>query len=52
MQLSPSFNWSAAGLSEQKMKSYVWDLAKLGFVWQFITVGHLVAVLIMQKGDG
>ncbi|BGP54742.1 hypothetical protein JCM8202_003249 [Rhodotorula sphaerocarpa] len=39
--LSPSFNWSAAGLSEQKMKSYVWDLAKLGFVWQFITLAGL-----------
>ena len=36
--LSPSFNWSAAGLDENQMKSYVWDLGKLGFVWQFITV--------------
>ncbi len=23
------------------MKSYVWDLGKLGFVWQFITLGGL-----------
>lgn len=30
--LSPSFNWDAANLSEDKMKSYVWDLGKLGFV--------------------
>jgi isocitrate lyase len=36
--LSPSFNWSAAGLGEKEMKSYVWDLGRLGFVWQFITV--------------
>lgn len=36
--LSPSFNWDAAGLGTDSMKSYVWDLAKLGFVWQFITV--------------
>lgn len=36
--LSPSFNWSAAGLSEEKMKSYIWELGQLGFVWQFITV--------------
>ncbi|KAM0788829.1 Isocitrate lyase [Microbotryomycetes sp. NB124-2] len=39
--LSPSFNWSAAGLSEDKMKSYIWDLGKLGFVWQFITLAGL-----------
>ena len=39
--LSPSFNWDAAGLSTDKMKSYVWDLGKLGFVWQFITLAGL-----------
>ncbi|KDN41517.1 isocitrate lyase and phosphorylmutase [Tilletiaria anomala UBC 951] len=39
--LSPSFNWDAAGLSTDKMQSYVWDLAKLGFVWQFITLAGL-----------
>lgn len=43
-QLSPSFNWSAAGLDEQQMKSYVWDLGKLGFVWQFITVSRFRAL--------
>lgn len=36
--LSPSFNWDAAGLGEKDMESYVWELGKLGFVWQFITV--------------
>jgi isocitrate lyase len=36
--LSPSFNWDAAGLGEKEMQSYVWQLGKLGFVWQFITV--------------
>lgn len=39
--LSPSFNWDAAKLSPDQMKSYVWDLGKLGFVWQFITLGGL-----------
>ncbi|WFD31265.1 isocitrate lyase [Malassezia sp. CBS 17886] len=39
--LSPSFNWDAAKLSEKQMKDYVWDLGKLGFVWQFITLGGL-----------
>ena len=36
--LSPSFNWEAAGLTTDDMKAYVWQLGKLGFVWQFITV--------------
>jgi isocitrate lyase len=36
--LSPSFNWEAAGLTERDMEAYVWELGKLGFVWQFITV--------------
>lgn len=36
--LSPSFNWEAAGLTEKDMQDYLWDLGKLGFVWQFITV--------------
>lgn len=40
--LSPSFNWDAAGLGTDSMKSYVWDLGKLGFVWQFITVSRRV----------
>jgi len=39
--LSPSFNWDAAGLGEKDMQSYVWQLGKLGFVWQFITLGGL-----------
>ena len=39
--LSPSFNWDAAGLGEKEMESYVWQLGKLGFVWQFITVNAL-----------
>jgi len=39
--LSPSFNWDAAKLSEDQMKSYVWDLGKLGYVWEFITLGGL-----------
>ena len=40
--LSPSFNWDAAGLGTESMKNYVWDLGKLGFVWQFITVSYHV----------
>lgn len=39
--LSPSFNWEAAGLNSDDMKSYVWELGKLGFCWQFITLAGL-----------
>ena len=39
--LSPSFNWRAAGLTRQQEKEYIWSLGKLGFVWQFITLGGL-----------
>src|SRR5271167_946824 len=39
--LSPSFNWRAAGLSRQQEKDYVWELGRVGFVWQFITLGGL-----------
>ncbi|CEP15244.1 hypothetical protein [Parasitella parasitica] len=41
--LSPSFNWDAAGLNDKDMGSYIRDLGKLGFVWQFITLGGLHA---------
>merc|ERR1712224_854406 len=36
--LSPSFNWDSAGMTDAQMQSFVWDLAKLGFCWQFITL--------------
>ncbi|KAG9315929.1 isocitrate lyase family-domain-containing protein [Chiua virens] len=39
--LSPSFNWEAAGLNSQDMKDFIWELGKLGFNWQFITLGGL-----------
>merc|ERR1711904_225930 len=36
--LSPSFNWDGAGMTDAQMESFVWDLAKLGYCWQFITL--------------
>jgi isocitrate lyase len=36
--LSPSFNWDASGMTDAEMETFVWDLAKLGYVWQFITL--------------
>merc|ERR1719293_272255 len=32
--LSPSFNWDAAGMTDKQMESFIWDLAKMGFCWQ------------------
>lgn len=36
--LSPSFNWEKAGMGEKETREYVWELGKLGFIFQFITV--------------
>ena len=38
--LSPSFNWDAAGLSDQEMQDFVAELGKLGFCWQVRTAVH------------
>lgn len=39
--LSPSFNWMGQGFSEEALKSFVWDLAKHGFVFQLISLAGL-----------
>jgi isocitrate lyase len=36
--LSPSFNWDAAGMSDNEIRTFVDDLGRLGFCWQFITL--------------
>jgi len=36
--LSPSFNWDTSGMTDTQMETFIWDLAKLGFCWQFITL--------------
>ncbi|KAK9465385.1 isocitrate lyase [Lipomyces arxii] len=38
--LSPSFNWTKA-MSVEDQETYIQRLAKLGFVWQFITLAGL-----------
>ena len=45
---SPSFNWDAAGMTDAEMETFIFDLAKLGFCWQFITLAgfHCNAVSI------
>jgi isocitrate lyase len=36
--LSPSFNWSAHGMSDPEIRDFVDRLANLGYIWQFITL--------------
>jgi len=36
--LSPSFNWDAAGMDDSQIGAFTNELAKRGFVWQFITL--------------
>jgi len=35
---SPSFNWDNSGMTDGEMRTFINDLAKLGFCWQFITL--------------
>jgi isocitrate lyase len=37
--LSPSFNWDTTGMSDDEMRKFPEELAKLGFVFNFITYG-------------
>jgi isocitrate/methylisocitrate lyase len=37
--LSPSFNWDTTGMSDDEMRRFPEELAKLGFVFNFITYG-------------
>jgi isocitrate lyase len=39
--LSPSFNWNGQGFDETSLKSFIWDLAKHGFVLQLISLAGL-----------
>jgi isocitrate lyase len=36
--LSPSFNWMGHGFTEETLKSFVWDLAKAGYVYNSLTI--------------
>jgi isocitrate lyase len=39
--LSPSFNWMSQGFSNETLKSFIWDIAKHGFVLQLISLAGL-----------
>ncbi|KAA8524592.1 hypothetical protein F0562_011015 [Nyssa sinensis] len=46
--LSPSFNWDASGMTNEQMVDFIPRIAKLGYCWQFITLGgfHADALII------
>ena len=39
--LSPSFNWSKHGFTDETLKSFIWDLAKEGFILQLVSLAGL-----------
>ena len=45
--LSPSFNWDSSGMTEKEIASFIPDLAKNGYCWQFITLAgfHLNSLM-------
>lgn len=52
--LSPSFNWSAQGFDEQQMKDFIWELGKLGFTLQLVSLAglHSNAVSFAELAQG
>lgn len=52
--LSPSFNWDAAGMSDAQIEAFTGELAKRGFVWQFITLAgfHSNGLIAHQFVEG
>lgn len=45
--LSPSFNWSAQGFSNEQLKSFIWDLGAAGFVLQLISLAGLHSTAVV-----
>jgi isocitrate lyase len=39
--LSPSFNWMAHGFTPETLKSFIWDIAREGFVVQLVSLAGL-----------
>ncbi|KAK5988412.1 2-methylisocitrate lyase [Cladobotryum mycophilum] len=39
--LSPSFNWMAHGFTDETLKSFIWDIAREGFVLQLVSLAGL-----------
>ncbi|KHJ31678.1 putative isocitrate lyase [Erysiphe necator] len=39
--LSPSFNWMSCGFTSETLKSFIWDIAKFGYVIQLVSLAGL-----------
>ncbi|KAI0403113.1 isocitrate lyase [Xylaria palmicola] len=39
--LSPSFNWMAHGFTDETLRSFIWDIAREGFVLQLISLAGI-----------
>lgn len=52
--LSPSFNWIGQGFTKASLKSFIWDLAKHGFVLQLISLAgvHSTATITSELSKG
>lgn len=52
--LSPSFNWMAHGFTDATLKSFIWDIAKEGFVLQLISLAglHSTATITNELAKG
>ncbi|KAM3455880.1 hypothetical protein MY3296_001999 [Beauveria thailandica] len=57
--LSPSFNWMAHGFTPETLRSFIWDIAKEGFVLQLVSLAgvHSTATISTElarrfKTDG
>jgi len=48
--LSPSFNWDEAGMSDAAIQALNTELGKLGYIWQFITLAgfHADSLFVTQ----
>jgi len=48
--LSPSFNWDGAGMTDQQIANFCDDLGRLGYTWQFITLAgfHSNGLIVTQ----
>ena len=55
--LSPSFNWDASGMMDAELAGFNYELGKLGYTWQFITLagfhsnGLVITSLARSFGD-
>lgn len=47
--LSPSFNWMGQGFTDETLKSFIWDIAKHGFVLQLISLAGLHSTALISN---